>query len=77
MLESLFLMLGVLFAEPGCFEKILLPNGTNVKFNRECGGSEAHSEETPLEMQYRALPVLAENQKKWEDHVRKFIHMKN
>jgi hypothetical protein len=57
-----------LFAEPGCFQ--VLKNGT--KFNRECG----EHEETPLDAQYRALPTLAENQRKWEEHIRKFIKVK-
>lgn len=57
-----------LFAEPGCFE-----SATNGTRNVECG----KGEETKLDAQYRALPVLAENQKKWEDHIRKFIKVKN
>ena len=58
-----------LFAEPGCVV-------AESKTNRECGGPDGRSEETPLPPQFRGLPVLDENHEKWEDHVRKFITVK-
>ena len=56
-----------LFSEPGCIE--INKNGT---LNVECG----RGEETTLDARYKALPVLEENQRKWEEHVRKFITVK-
>lgn len=59
-----------LFAEPGCFN-------VTGKGHMDCGVAGGRPEETPLAMQYRALPVLEENQRKWETHIRKFIKMKS
>jgi hypothetical protein len=58
-----------LFAEPGCFN-------ADARTNRECGGANGQSEESPLPPQFQGLPALEENQKKWETHIRKFITVK-
>lgn len=62
-----------LFAEPGCFKE-KLANGTRV--NRECGGPGGREEETPLAPQFQSLPILPENHKRWEEHVRARIKPK-
>ena len=65
-----------LFAEPGCFDAFLAQNGTTIKRKYKCGTGEK-KEETTLPPEFEPLPVLEGNQRRWEDHIRKFIKVVN
>lgn len=63
-----------LFAEPGCYHT----NGTFVskvcgdtRFNNAQDGQ--HAVESTLPPEFQPLPVLPENQRRWEEHIRKYI----
>ncbi|CAB9504826.1 expressed unknown protein [Seminavis robusta] len=67
-----------LFAEPGCYKPPQkAPDGKLIRKNRDCGGPAiegmSSGEETPLPPQFQPLPVLEANQRKWEEHIQKFI----
>jgi len=58
-----------LFAEPGCFQSRIKGNLT-VK---DCGTGEGGFKESTLPPEFKPLPLLDENQKKWEEKIKSVI----
>lgn len=58
-----------LFSEPGCFESRI----DGVLKTKDCGTGVGADKETPLPPEYKGLPLLEDNQVRWEQHVRQHV----